>query len=117
MNGTFLHDKLGAWIGKDPNDQLNYTLDWNVAGDSWLGAATIAGAPAWTLEAGLINGGSSNTTTTSTVKLTGGTVGGGTQTVHLEDGTVAPAYLVSCRVTTSLGEVADKSFRVVVGEN
>lgn len=97
----FQYDAEGPWIAKDPNAVLDYSLDWGVPLNSWLAGETIASV-AWTATAGLTVGAASNTTTVAKVRLSGGTVG--------------QVYTVSCRVTTSTGQIEDRSFRVRVQE-
>ena len=57
---------------KDPAAVLDYGFDWST--DGWLGADTIA-TSTWTVPAGLTSEATSNTTTTATIWLSGGTVG------------------------------------------
>jgi hypothetical protein len=97
----FKTDTLGDWIIKDPDAVLDYTLDWNAAGDSWLSGDTIVTAT-WTLDAGITKINESMTGTTTTIWLSGGAAGS--------------TYWVSCRIVTanSIPRVEDRSFRVVV---
>lgn len=81
---------------KDPDASLRYTIDWS----AWLGSDTIAGAPAWSVDAGITLVGSSNTTTTATVTLSGGTEG--------------TTYKARCRVTTAAGDVDDRTIEITV---
>lgn len=83
---------------KDPNATRDYTLNWERALPDGV---TIASA-AWVVPSGLTNGGGSNTTTTATVRLSGGTVG--------------TVYMVVCRITMSDGEVDDRSIYLDVRE-
>ena len=55
---------------KDPDASLDYGFDWS----AWLGTDTIA-TSTWTVDSGITKGATSNTTTTTTVWLSGGTVG------------------------------------------
>ena len=82
---------------KDPNAVLDYTINWSL----YLGSDTIS-TSTFTVEAGLTKNSESNTTTTSTVWLSGGT-----------DGT---NYSVACRIVTAAGRTDDRTFRVTVGE-
>lgn len=57
---------------KDPGEVIDYTIDW----DAELGASeTISGTPTWTVPAGITKDSQSNTTTTTTIWLSGGTGG------------------------------------------
>ena len=53
---------------------LDYTIDWGWGTDGWLGADTIS-AVDWTVPAGLTLDSDTNTTTTATAWLSGGTGG------------------------------------------
>jgi len=53
---------------KDPSAVLDYQFDWS----AWLGTDTIASST-WTVPTGITKDSSSNTTTTATVWLSGGT--------------------------------------------
>ena len=65
---------LKTFEPKDPNDILNYTIDWS----QWLGADTIV-ASTWVVQVvGISKVSDTNDTTTATVTLNGGVVG----TVH-----------------------------------
>ena len=80
---------------KDPSARLDYQVDWA----AWLGADTISSV-AWTLDSGITNYSTSNTTTTATIWLSGGTHG--------------QEYLVTCQITTAGGRINQRSFKVVV---
>lgn len=83
---------------KDPDASIRFTIDWSV----WLGSDTIAGAPVWSVDAGITNVGSSNTTTTATITLSGGVAG--------------TTYKARCRVTTAAGDVDDRTIEILVQE-
>jgi len=53
---------------KDPQAVLDYAIDWS----DWLGSDTIS-TSAWTVPAGITKDSDSNTTTTTTIWLSGGT--------------------------------------------
>jgi len=55
---------------KDPNAVLEYINDWS----DWLNGDTIA-TSTWTVPTGITKDSSTNTTTTATIWLSGGTVG------------------------------------------
>jgi hypothetical protein len=97
----FRYDALGPWIEKDPNAALDYGVNWGVPFNSWLGEETIASV-AWTVAAGLTQGAASNSDTVAKVRLSGGTAG--------------ETYAVTCRVTTSGGQIDERTFRIVVRE-
>lgn len=87
-----------AVVPKDPSDVLDYTVNWA----NWLtGGATITAA-VFTVETGITLGATSNTTTTAKARLSGGTVGA--------------QYTITCQVTLTTGEIAQRSFEVAVEE-
>jgi hypothetical protein len=98
----FKQDNIGAFIVKDPDATLDYTIDWSGV----LSGSDTISSVAYDVESGLslstaIGGANfSNTTTTSTCNLTGGTV----DTI----------YSVECTITTSEGRTFVRHFRVKV---
>lgn len=56
---------------KDPRSVLDYTLSWV----NWLAVGETIVTSSWTVPAGITKDSESNTTTTSTVWLSGGTDG------------------------------------------
>lgn len=56
---------------KDPNAKLNYTIDWAL----FLPSGQTITTSTWTVPAGITNVATSNTTTTATIVLSGGTLG------------------------------------------
>jgi hypothetical protein len=80
---------------KDPDERLDYTEDWS---DYLVSAETISSV-AYTVPSGLTNYNTSNTATTATIWLSGGT--------HGEE------YLVGIKITTSAGRIAERSFKLL----
>ena len=56
-------------FNKDPDAKLDYQIDWS----TWLGTDTIS-TSSWAVDTGLTKVSESNTTTTATVWLSGGTL-------------------------------------------
>mgnify|MGYP001572496141 CR=1 FL=1 len=83
---------------KDPSAVRDYTVDWDT--DDWLGAATITGTPVWTVPTGITKDSQSNTTTTATAWLSGGTNG--------------TDYDVACKITTAGGRTDERTIRLQV---
>lgn len=81
---------------KDPDAVLDFTVDWaaNLATDDTIATANF------TVPAGITKDSQSNTTTTATVWLSGGTAG--------------TTYNVVCRITTADGRTDDRTLRIVV---
>lgn len=98
----FKQDNIGAYIIKDPDATLDYTIDWS---NVLSGSDTISSV-AYDVQTGLslstAIGGSNftNTDTTSTCNLTGGTAG--------------TIYSVECTIITSEGRTFVRHFRVKV---
>lgn len=80
---------------KDPNAVLDYIVDWS----DWLGSDTISSS-SFTVPTGLTEDSDSNTTTTATVWLSGGTPG--------ED------YEVTNRIVTAGGRTEDRTITIRV---
>lgn len=57
---------------KDPSDVVDYEIDW---GTNWLGTSETINTSTWTVDSGITKDSSTNTTTTATVWLSGGTSG------------------------------------------
>ena len=71
----FTRDETGLWIEKSPGGALAYTFDFKDAKEPWLGTTETLSTVVFTPATGLTKVQESNTTTTATVKLSGGTVG------------------------------------------
>ena len=80
---------------KDPDATLDYIIDWS----EWLDTDTIS-TSTWTVPTGLTNVSDSNTTTTATIWLSGGTAG--------------QRYTVSNRIVTAAGRTEDRSITIKV---
>lgn len=78
---------------KDPNAVLDYQIDWS----TWLGSDTIASS-SWVIPTGITEDSDSNTTTTATVWLSGGTAG--------------TTYTVTNRIVTAGGRTEDRSLTI-----
>ena len=87
-----------AWDDKDTADVADYQINWA----TFLGSDTIS-TSTWTVpsESGLVIDSNSNTTTTATVWLSGGTAG---------------VYQIANRITTAGGRTYERSVSLTVGE-
>lgn len=81
---------------KDPNAILDYRFDWS----SWLASGETISTSAMTVQSGITKDSESNTTTTATVWLSGGTEGN--------------RYTVTNRVTTNQGRTDDRTVLIRV---
>lgn len=87
---------------KDPGETEGYTFDWNDTAEDSLAVSETISSSAWTVDHGDVTKSSeSNTTTTSTVVLSGGTLG---QTCRLKN-----------TVTTSQGRTLVRRLTVKIG--
>lgn len=82
---------------KDPDGVLDYQIDWS----DWLGTDTIV-TSTWTVGTGITKDSDTNTTTTATIWLSGGTAG--------------TMYTLVNRITTTDGRTDDRSIYVTVKE-
>jgi len=81
---------------KDPGANLDYSFDW----EDWLAVGETISTSSWSVSAGITKGSETDTDTTTTVWLTGGTAG--------------TAYTITCTVTTSTGRIDDRSMTIKV---
>jgi hypothetical protein len=88
---------MAEFVTKDPDGVLDYTFDW----ETWLGSDTIS-TSSWVVPTGLTENSDSNTTTTATVWLSGGTAW--------------TWYTVVNRVITAGGRTEDRTLIVLVVE-
>lgn len=98
----FLQDNDGAYIDKDPSAVLTYTLDWS----EWLISGQTISTSTWTIStisgdaAPVVSVSTTNTGTTATIKLSGGSAG--------------KIYTISNTIVTS-GSLTDRRhFRIKV---
>ena len=85
---------------KTPNESIDYQFDWT----TWLsGFNDTLASVVWTVPSGLTAGASSNSTTTATQTISGGSVGND--------------YVVTCKVTTTGGRIGERSFMLQVRAN
>ena len=80
---------------KDPDATLDYIIDWS----DWLGTDTIS-ASTWTVPGGITKESDSNTTTTSTIWLSGGAMG--------------TIYEVINHITTLGGRENDHTLKILI---
>lgn len=95
---NFTHD--GASIpsapAKDPDSTVDYAADWSAV----IQTGETISTSQWITPPGLT--------------ASGDTVNGTTTSVFLSGGTEYESYVVTNRITTSLGRTIDRSFRVKV---
>lgn len=89
-----------SWPTKDPNDVLDYEVDWS----DWLtasGSDTIS-TSTWIVPSGITKNSDSSTTTTTTIWLSSGTAG--------------TSYSFVNRITTAGGRTKDQTIKIKVKE-
>lgn len=84
-----------TWPFKDPDEVLDYQLDWSAR----LAVDTIA-TSTWIVPANITKDSDSNTTTTTTIWLSGGTLG--------------DLVEITNRITTAAGRTMDQSVRLKI---
>ena len=82
---------MANWPDKDPNEKLDYTIDWSAA---LVGTDTIVDS-IWTVDSDLETSGTSYDTTKTVIWLAGGTDG--------------VKYNISNRVTTAYGRIMERT--------
>lgn len=87
-----------AVFAKDPNAVLDYQINWA----AWLGTDTIS-TSAWTVPSGITQTSASNTTTTATIWLSGGTAGA--------------QYDLVNRIVTAGGRTDDRTITISMAES
>jgi len=87
---------------KDPQGVLDYGFDWNDSdnGGPWLETGDTITTSTWKVPTGITKDSDSNTDTTTTIWLSGGTVGA--------------TYKITNRIVTVDGRTTDRSFYVKV---
>jgi hypothetical protein len=99
----FKRDQQGAWIFKDPQSQLVYTLDWS----EWLPVGDTVSSVTWTIQA------RSNDPAPLVEESSG--VQSGTHTyIELSGGAAKKIYTVTAEILTADGSTDRRNFRVRV---
>lgn len=83
---------------KDPDAVLDYLIDWS----EWLADAETIDTSTMLVETGITKDSATNTTTTATVWLSGGTLG--------------ETYEVTNRIVTSQGRTEDRTIIIYIAE-
>lgn len=89
---------MAALFIKDPNAVLDYKIDWA----SWLATSETISTSTFTVSAGITKDSESNTTTTATVWLSGGTAG--------------TTYTATNRITTNQSRTDERTIEIRVEE-
>lgn len=100
----FRTDRSGAYIEKDPDAVLDYSMDWS----DWLSAGDALTTATWTVST--ISGDTSPMAVDSSSinTLTG------IATAIVSGGTANNTYTLKCHITTDNGLVDERTFRLLV---
>jgi hypothetical protein len=98
----FRKDREGAYIQKDPQATLDYSVDWS----DWLVGADNISTSTWTIQ-------TYTGDAAPVVKSTDGTAGG-VATIYVSGGTEGKIYRLTNRITTGSGLTDERYFRIVV---
>lgn len=101
----YLKDRIGAYIEKDPQSRLDYSIDWA----DWIAGGDVIANAHWTISS--ITGDASPLAEFTSNVMTPGT---SMCTVYLAGGTAGETYTVTNRITTSNQIVEERYFRIVV---
>lgn len=82
---------MASWPDKDPNEKLDYTLNWTAA---LIDSDTIQES-LWTVPSGLVSSSESHDDTKCVIWLSGGTEG--------------EKYTISNKITTAAGRIMERS--------
>ena len=82
---------------KARGETLDYKIDWS----DWLSSETIS-TSSWAVSSGIIKDSDTNTTTTATVWVSGGTLGS--------------LYTVTNTIVTSASRTAQRAFRININQ-
>jgi len=82
---------------KDPNAVLDYVVDW---GTNYLAIGETISSVTWTVATGITEDSSSNTPTTATIFLSGGSAG--------------ESYSIACKIVTNQSRTDERTFTIQV---
>ena len=86
---------------KDPNEVLDYALDWDATNPGpYLESGETVSTATWTVPSGITKDSQAETTTVTTITLSGGTVN--------------TDYVLTVLMVTTSGREVERSFRVLV---
>ena len=89
------------WDPKDPDEILDYEINWSAPDGARLSPGDTIVTSTWpVIPAGITKNSDSHTTTSSTIWLSGGTIGA--------------TYELTCRITTAGGRTHDQSVKLQV---
>jgi hypothetical protein len=100
----FRTDREGAYIVKDPQAELDYSIDWS----DWIDSGDAINSSVWTVET--VTGDTNNLDNYQDSYSAGTSI----TTVWLRRGTLGNNYRVTNRITTANGLKDERYFRVFV---
>lgn len=87
-------------FNKDPDATRDISLDWSTYLANLVTTGQTISASVWTVQSGITKVSDSNTTTTTTIRISGGTAD--------------ETYILANKITTSGGEIDERSITVNV---
>jgi hypothetical protein len=100
----FKADQYGAYIEKDPQANLDYSVDWS----DWLAQGDNLRTSSWTIST--VSGDGSPLTQTANTTNTNTS----TSTIYVSGGSAGNTYTVTNHITTDNGLVDERYFRIRV---
>jgi hypothetical protein len=110
------------WPNKDPDEQLDYSVDWS----RFLGTATVSSAEwyvkstDYTIKTLLTTGDTltvaSGSATTDSIQNVSQSTTNTVATINIAGGTNNEEYTFYCRMTDSVGRVAERTIKLRVKE-
>jgi hypothetical protein len=98
----FRKDREGAYIQKDPQATLDYSVDWS----DWLVGADTISTSTWVIQ--------TYTGDTAPIVNTAQSVANGIATIYVRGGTEGKIYRITNRITTGSGLTDERYFRLVI---
>ena len=100
------------WSNKDPDETLDYSVDWS----RWLDGATISSVIWYVDNAEGVKTALTAGNTVNGIQNVSQTISGGVSTINLGLGTNNYEYKVTCKMTDSSGNVVERVIRLRVKE-
>jgi hypothetical protein len=101
LNG-FRKDREGAFIVKDPQSTLDYSVDWS----EWLTGSDTISTSTWVIQ--------TYTGDTAPIVRTSDSNANGIVTIFVSGGTIGKIYRITNRITTGSGLTDERYFRLVI---
>ena len=100
------------WVNKDPNEILDYSVDWS----RWLGSATLSSVLWYVDNDSGVKTSIGNGQVVNGIQCVTSTYTNTTATIHLALGTLNKEYKFYCAITDSTGSVAERVIKLNIKE-